>query len=76
MYLGFFLSILYETPHLYIRIYEICDHAMMYHANKDVVWQYGSSVLLLVYLFSPFLDSELELSNEATVLQSGEARWR
>lgn len=28
------------------------------------------------YLFSPFLDSELELSNEATVLQSGEARCR
>lgn len=26
------------------------------------------------YLLSPFRDSELELSNEATVLQSGEAR--
>lgn len=28
------------------------------------------------YLFNPFRDSELELSNEATVLQSGEALWR
>lgn len=29
-----------------------------------------------LYLFNPFRDSELELSNEATVLQSGDARWR
>lgn len=30
----------------------------------------------LIYLFKPFRDSELELSNDATVLQSGDARCR